>query len=117
MAYGQFGEPQPPSEVGRILSIHETSISRNGAFLTGVGVLEGVRRKALTPSGRALARALEHEMPDEIRRTWREILTENDFIQKVLAAVRIRKGMERTALQSHIAYSSGQSKSPSVMTG
>ena len=35
----------------------------------------------------------------------------------MVAAVRIRGGMEDSALQSHIAYSAGETKSPGVMAG
>ncbi|MGH2533810.1 MAG: hypothetical protein ACRDJW_16075 [Thermomicrobiales bacterium] len=117
MAYNAFSQPESPSEVAKAIDIHATSISRNGGFLVGVGVLEGANKKLLTSRGRSLSRALQHEMPDEIRRNWREIVATNDFMQKVLSAVRIRKGMERSALQSHIAYSAGQSKTNLVLRG
>jgi hypothetical protein len=117
MAYGAFPKPVPPSEVGKAINIHPTTISRNGAFLVEIGVLEGARSKGLTPAGRSLSRALEHEMPDELRRNWREILASNDFMQKILSAVRIRRGMERSALQAHIAYSAGQPRTDLVLRG
>jgi hypothetical protein len=117
MAYGTFAQNASNSDVSKAIDIHETTISANNAFLMEIGVLEGKGPKSLTKSGRDLARALEHEMQGEIHRNWREIVAGNDFMQKVLSAVRIRKGMERSALQAHIAYSAGQSRSESVLRG
>jgi hypothetical protein len=56
-------------------------------------------------------------MPDEIRQNWRKIVRPVDFLDKVLAAVRIRKGMDRSALQSHIVYSAGRAKTAAVLAG
>ncbi|HJX89998.1 MAG TPA: hypothetical protein VJ372_05840, partial [Pyrinomonadaceae bacterium] len=39
------------------------------------------------------------------------------FLQKVVAAVRIRKGMDESSLESHVAYSAGQPKTPAIATG
>jgi len=46
-----------------------------------------------------------------------EVASENEFLKNVLAAVRIRKGMDESALRAHIAYSAGQSKTGSPTTG
>jgi len=40
-----------------------------------------------------------------------------DFLERVIAAVRIRKGMDQSSLESHVAYSAGQPKTPAVATG
>lgn len=41
----------------------------------------------------------------------------SEFLKKVIAAVRIRKGMDEASLESHVAYSAGQPKTPAVATG
>ena len=48
---------------------------------------------------------------------WRAVIESNDFLQKVVAAVRIRKGMDESSLESHVAYTAGQPKTPQVATG
>jgi hypothetical protein len=56
-------------------------------------------------------------MVDDIAAKWRAVVEANDFLQKVVAAVRIRKGMDESSLESHVAYSAGQPKTPAVATG
>ena len=104
-------------EVSKVIGIHSTQISRSTGFLVDIGVLAGGQKKGITEAGRKLAQALELEMPDEIRQNWRRIVRPVDFLDKVLAAVRIRKGMDRSALQSHIVYSAGRSKTAPVLAG
>ena len=43
-----------------------------------------------------------------------DIVAEDEFLKNVLAAVRIRKGMDESSLRSHIAYSAGLSKNVST---
>jgi hypothetical protein len=56
-------------------------------------------------------------MGEEISTHWRAIVSANDFMQKLVSAVKIRKGMEQSNLEAHVAYSAGQPKKPTVMTG
>jgi hypothetical protein len=114
-AYGHFDEPAELTAVSRLVSLHTTIISRNAGFLVAVGVLEGGSKKTATVIGRELAHALEHEMPDEIRGSWQKIVTENEFLSKILAAIRIRNGMDHQTLESHVAYSA-EPKKPQFMT-
>jgi hypothetical protein len=116
-AYGTFASETVPSEVGKVAVMHETVVSRNNRFLTAIGVLEGVRKKRVTERGRALAQALEYEMPEEIKTKWQDIVSNSDFLQKLIAAVRIRKGMDEASFEAHVAYSAGQPKTSGVMAG
>jgi hypothetical protein len=61
--------------------------------------------------------ALEHDLRDEIVSGWRDVLYGNEFTDKILSAVRIRKGMERSALQAHVAFTAGHPRKPAAMTG
>lgn len=106
-----------PDDVQRLTGIHSTNISRNNAFLAGIGIITGGKKKITTEKGKSLGMALEHDMPEEIMSHWREIVQGNDFLEKLLTAVRIRKGMDHGTLQSHIAYSAGQPKTPQTMAG
>lgn len=116
-AYGHVNAPATPGEVGTLAGTHLTIVSRNNAFLVAIGVLEGGKKKVITTKGKALGYALEHELAEEIAHNWRDIVGGNEFLQKIVSAVKIRKGMEQSTLQSHIAYSAGQPKNPSVMAG
>ena len=116
-AYGHFSEPKPLDEISKFIGLHRTIISGNAGFLVGVGILEPGAKKVPTANGRKLAHALEHNMPDEIRTWWRQIVSGNDFLTRLLAAIRIRNGMDQQTLEAHIAYSAGQPKKPQFMTG
>ena len=71
-----------------------------------------------TQAGQKLSHALEYpNMPDEIRKSWRRIVEEDEFFKKLLTSVRIRNGMDSQTLEAHIAYSAGQPKKSRFMTG
>lgn len=116
-AYGPFDAPSDLSQVSKLIGIDATVISRNVGFLLELAILEPGKKKSLTTVGRNLSQALEHEMPDEIRQNWREIVNETEFLSKLITAIKIRNGMDESTLQSHIAFSAGQPKKPQFMTG
>jgi hypothetical protein len=116
-AYGKAPENSVPADVGRIISINESIVSANNGFLKAVGVIQGGRKKTMTAAGKALAAAYEYDRQEEISSTWRFLVDSNDFLQKIVAAVRIRKGMDESSLDAHVAYSAGQPKTPRAITG
>lgn len=116
-AYGSAGEVASLDEVAQTAAMDKTIISRNNAFLASVGIIEGGRAKGVTEKGKLLSRALHYAVPEDVATHWRDIATANEFLQKMVSAVRIRGGMEESALKSHIAYSAGEQKSPFVMAG
>ena len=116
-SYGQFTAPAGLDEVSKLIGMDKTVISRNAGFLIEMNVLESGQKKSLTSLGKELAQALEHEMPEEIRKGWKRIIEDSDFSTKLVSAIKIRNGMDENTLQSHIAYSAGQPKKPQFMTG
>ncbi|MBZ5565240.1 MAG: hypothetical protein LAP13_22815 [Acidobacteriia bacterium] len=117
MGYRQVGQEAVPSDVAKLIGMHHTIVSRNNRFLVAVGVVQGGKKKTITPAGAELALALEYNAEDQIRVKWRAIVDSSDFLQKVVAAVRIRKSMDESSLETHVAYSAGQPKTPGVVTG
>jgi hypothetical protein len=115
--YGKVGSDASLADVAHLTAIGETIISANNKFLLAVGIVQGGKRKSITTLGAELANALEHELVDEIGAKWRAVVEGSDFLQKVVAAVRIRKGMDESSLETHVAYSAGQPKTPAVATG
>lgn len=116
-AYGQLSKPASLDEASQLLGMDTTVISRNVGFLVAVGILEAGSKKIATEIGRSLSQALEHEMEDETTKKWRQISEEDEFLSKIVTAVRIRKGMDQGTLEAHIAYSAGQPKKKAFMTG
>jgi len=116
-AYGRIGTEASLSDVAKLAAMNETSISGNNKFLVALGIIKTGQKKSITPLGAELANALEHEMPEEVAAKWRAVVNATDFLERVIAAVRIRKGMDQSSLESHVAYSAGQPKTPAVATG
>jgi hypothetical protein len=116
-AYGRIATEASLSDVAKLAAMNETSISANNKFLIALGIIKAGQKKAITPLGAELAKALDHEMPEEIGVKWRAIVNATDFLERVIAAVRIRKTMDEASLESHVAYSAGQPKTPAVATG
>jgi len=116
-AYGASGETANLDEVARTAAMDKTIISRNNAFLISIGIVAGGKAKGITEKGKQLAHALHFDVREDIASHWRDLVTSNEFLQKMVTAVNIRGGMEDSALKSHIAYSAGEQKSPFVMAG
>ena len=116
-AYGHLDKAVGAQEVADTLGIDQTQVSRNNRFLVSIGVIDGGKKKQSTGKGKQLARALDHNLPGEIRSQWRELVVDHEFMEKILAAVRIRNGMEPSNLETHIAYTAGQKKTSRSVTG
>lgn len=116
-AYGQIDQPATLNEICSTSAMARSVVSGNNAFLTYVNIIEGGNKKSATPLGRKLAHALEHQIEEKISKNWREIIENNEFLNKMALAVKIRRGMEISALLAHIAYNAGEKKSGPVMTG
>jgi hypothetical protein len=115
--YGRINGEASLPDVAKMTAMAETTISANNKFLLALGIVKGGKKKTITPIGGELATALEHNLPDVISAKWRVIVDATTFLQNVVAAVRIRKSMDESSLESHIAYSAGQPKTPGVATG
>jgi hypothetical protein len=117
VAYGTRDEAARAGDVGKLDSVHQTSVSRSKGFLTEIGVLQGESKKLVTRRGRSLALALARKDSEEIRKNWRQIAASNELMQNVVSAVKLREGMLYPTLQAYIAHSAGQPRNNPVMTG
>src|SRR5919205_3647179 len=117
VAYGTRDEATRTGDVSKLDSAHQSSVSRNNGFLTEIGVLQGESKKLITRRGRALALALARKDRAEIRRHWRAIVATNEFLQNVVAAVKLREGMLYPTVQAYVAHAAGQPRNKPVMAG
>ena len=117
VAYGTRDEASTTGDVVKLDSVHQSSVSRNNAFLTEIGVLQGETKKLITPRGRSLALALACKDHAEIRSNWRAIVAASEFLQNVVSAVKLREGMLYPTVQAYIAHAAGQPRNKPVMTG
>lgn len=117
VAYSRDGEPASSDELSRLTGIGKTRIIGNNAFLVATGIIAGEKAKAPTSPGTRLARALEHDQSFGIGASWRNVVRSSHFLSNIVAAIRIRKGMDAESLRAHIVYAAGQPRSAEVMIG
>jgi HAMP domain-containing protein len=117
VAYGTREDAARTGDVGKLDSAHQSSVSRNNAFLVEIGVLQGDSRKMVTRRGRELAAALARKDRAEIRNNWRAIVAASEFLQNVVSAVKLREGMLYPTVQAYIAHAAGQPRNKPVMNG
>lgn len=117
IAYASADKPASLADISKITGISSTGVSDNNSFLVAVGLIEGGKGKSPTPKCKQLGKALEHNIPDEIAKGWAFVIRESDFLNKLLQAINVRRGMDESQLQTHVAYSAGEPKSDPVMTG
>ena len=117
VAYGTREDAARSGDVGKLDSVHQSSVSRNNAFLVEIGVLQGESQKKITRRGRELAGALARKDRAEIRNNWRAIAAASEFLQNVVSAVKLREGMLYPTVQAYIAHAAGQPRNKPVMNG
>ena len=117
VAYGTREDAARTGDVGKLDSVHQSSVSRNNAFLVEIGVLQGESKKMVTRRGRELAAALARKDRAEIRNNWRAIVAASEFLQNVVSAVKLREGMLYPTVQAYIAHAAGQPRNKPVMNG
>lgn len=119
LGYGYHGKEASITDISHKCAVHKTNISANSAFLTSIGIIEQVPggRKIVTSLGNTIFYALQNAYEEEINNTWSKIVKNNEFLQKIVAAIRIRQGMDKSTLITHIIYTAGQKKSQRVVTG
>ncbi len=116
-ASGKSGQPMSLDVVAQYASMDKTIVSRNNGFLVQCGLVSEGNQKAATELGVKLGRAYKLQMDTEISRIWRELIENDEFLARMLSAIRIRKAMEKTAFINHIVYSSGASAGKNAKTG
>ncbi len=104
-------------DITHATGVPRTVVSGNNGFLVQVGIITDGNKKAATEIGRALGRAYTSKIDYEVERIWREIIFENDFLSKMVSAIRIRNGMDKASFINHIVYSSGQKDTKQNRTG
>jgi hypothetical protein len=115
--YSKLDREASLEDVSKLVGVGPTVVSGNNGFLLGVGIIEGGNKKKITVTGKRLGLAIEHDREDDVNAHWRIIVYNNTFLQNLISAVRIRRGMELSSLRAHVAYSAGLTKTKPVMTG
>lgn len=116
-ASGRSGQPMSLDVVAQYASMDKTIVSRNNRFLVQCGLVSEGNQKAATELGLKLGRAYKLKMNTEVSRIWRDLIENDEFLTRMLSAIRIRKAMEKIAFINHIVYSSGSTAGNKAKTG
>ena len=117
IGYAHFEHDVKLDALARLLAVNKAIISGNNGFLADMGLIEGGKTKNITPLGRSLGRALEHNREEDIKKHLREVIQGSQFLSDMVSTVRIREGMIVDDLAAHILYASGQPHTKSNATG
>lgn len=116
-ATGKVGVPMSLEVVAQTAKMDKTIVSRNNGFLVQLTLISEGNKKAPTQLGSDLGRAYSLSMNEEIIQIWQNAIETNEFLTRMLSAIKIRNGMERTEFVNHILYSSGSSTNNNTRTG
>lgn len=114
---GKVGIPMSLDTVAQTTGMDKTIVSRNNGFLVQLSLISEGNKKSPTQEGIDLGRAYTHKVDDQIVRIWRTLIEKDEFLSRMLSAIKIRNGMEKTSLVNHILYSSGSSNNNSTRAG
>lgn len=117
MGYSHGSENMSLDDLANLVGMGKSRISGNHKFLAEVGLIEGGQKKSVTPLGKNLGRALEHNQEDDTRSFWQEVIQGNAEMSKLITTISIQRGMPTENLISHILYVSGQRNSKSTRAG
>lgn len=115
--YASIGKSASLDDLSKSVAMDTTVISRSNAFLKDFGIIDGGKQKQITEAGGNLSHALEHNQTDVVRNLLAELISQDEFMSKVVTAVRLKQGMDEDQLISHILYSFGQKDAPIAKTG
>jgi hypothetical protein len=113
----QAGVATKLDDVAQRAAMNKTAVSGNNAFLSSLGLIQGGNNKELTPLGLRAALTLDHPNTPEAREAWNAVIEASPDLERILDAVRIRKGMNEDALLSHIVLTAGVPKTARSLTG
>ncbi len=114
---GKVGVPMSLDTIAQTTGMDKTIVSRNNGFLVQIGLISEGNKKSPTQEGIDLGRAYTLKMEDQVAHIWRSMINNDEFLSRMLSAIKIRNGMEKTSFINHILYSSGSSNNNSIRAG
>lgn len=114
---GKVGVPMSLDMIAQTTGMDKTIVSRNNGFLVQLALISDGNKKSPTQEGINLGRAYSLKMDDQVIRIWKNIIENDEFLSRMLSAIKIRNGMEKTSFINHILYSSGSSNNNSTRAG
>lgn len=116
-ATGKIGIPMTLETVAQTAGMDKTIVSRNNGFLVQLSLISDGNKKSPTQEGLDLGRAYSLKMDEQVTRIWKTIIEKDEFLSRMLSAIKIRNGMEKSSFINHILYSSGSSNNNNTRAG
>lgn len=116
-ADGKIGTSVTLIDISHLTSIGTTTVSSNNGFLIELNLITTGNKKGPTELCIKLSSSLDHGIIDEIVSTLQTIVYGTEFLTKMLSAIKIRNGMNKDNLISHIMYSAGAKNTEKNRTG
>ena len=116
-ATGKVGIPMSLDTIAQTTGMDKTIVSRNNGFSVQLGFIFEGNKKSPTQLGSDLGRAYSLNMSEEFVRIWKTSIENDEFLTRMLSAVKIRNGMDKSGFVNHILYSSGNSNNNGTRTG
>ena len=116
-ATGKIGIPMTLETVAQTAGMDKTIVSRNNGFLVQLSLISDGNKKSPTQEGLDLGRAYSLKMGEQVAKIWKAIIEKDEFLSRMLSAIKIRNGMEKSSFINHILYSSGSSNNNSTRAG
>ncbi len=108
---GKEGQPQTLDAIAQTTGMDRTVVSRNNGFLMQMELLSEGNKKTPTDECFSLGRAYSLNISEEVQKIWRRLIDNCEFLTRMLSAIKIRNGMDKTSFCSHILYSAGSTTS------
>lgn len=102
------GEAVALDNIVQSTGIGKTTVSANNGFLVQIGLVSEGNKKVASEACIKLGRAYIHCVEEEAINIWRELIDNDEFLNRMISAIKIRNGMDKTSFINHILYSSGQ---------
>ena len=114
---GKLGSPMSLETLAQTTGMDKTIANRNNGFLVQLSLISEGNKKAPTQEGIDLGRAYSLKIDDQVMSLWRTIIEKDEFLTRMLSAIKIRNGMEKTSFINHILYSSGNGNNNNSRAG
>lgn len=102
---GKVGVPVSLDDLVKSSGMSRTIISKNNGFLVQIGLVSEGNKKAPSDTCKKLANAYSMNIQEQIERIWREIINQDEFIDKMISMIGIKGKMSKNEYINHIVFS------------
>lgn len=115
---GGSGTSLTIQQIAEMAMLSPQVVSGNNRFLVSTGILgKSGTNFYLTEKGAQLTLAVDYNDSEDTSRAWRSLISENDFLKKILGALDVKGGMTESEFAQYIAKTAGAPNEPPFVRG